>query len=429
LSVLCPFVFSSIDKMDEAKTKRTSLPDAPTMLARLQALGEGSYVQEGLYPQFLKSAGSVTVGAGVALIIELAIYDFTKDGHPKMVGIVGKSREEYVDAICPDPQVAADAKRFIATARSAVQSQAELERGGEATSEHDQAAERYRRDRAFVLERSVKEPPIGGRGDIRSLEGMRRLVGQAVKYSKDQGHTWEYAVITGQPTEFQGGVFGYPAARELLPNAPVHVSLALNDMDFEQGMVVRIANEKEIEGMKFSGARAETLLRHKRLPSRHAVPRKIFAEWQAERDGTNLPTEVSEESKAAAKWWADQLRDGVQHIDAGTDPAVLTARVIAKAVSAAITDISIDTFEKNLARRIEAMEPGFVGKRLSVDYDPDRVLAAAARSAGLGPETPFPWKTSMTITPGKVEAGGPHTGSLLTVFPKAVDSPARVMEL
>jgi hypothetical protein len=251
--------------MDEAKT---TLPDAETIQARLMALDEAPEIQRGLYPKMVKHAGTVTVGRDVAVIVDVAIFRYTVEMPmpAAMEAIIGVNTNKYIDAICPDQQVAADAKAILAQVKEQTQRQTQAERSRDAKE-----AEGYQKDRAFVRERSTRERPIGSWSDIRSLWGMRRLVGQAVKYSKDQGQTWEYAVVTGEQIEFQAGDFGCPAARELLPNAPMHVSFALTDEDFEQGMVVREANQNEIEGITFSGAVAQSLLLQKANQVRHGA--------------------------------------------------------------------------------------------------------------------------------------------------------------
>lgn len=111
-------------------------------------------------------------------------------------------------------------------------------------------------------------------------------------------------------------------------------------------------------------------------------------------------------AKAAAKWWADQLRGGAKLDNGATDPANVMARGLAgmlqKQEASGRTPQSIDLFEAALARRFEAIDGARCwGSIAGVDYHPDRILSEAADEAGINlGMASLPWKTSMHCREG-----------------------------
>lgn len=118
------------------------------------------------------------------------------------------------------------------------------------TGSDDEFEARYRRDREFLRERGRNtEPPRAD--DIRCLEDLDACRGGVVKYTKDQGITWRYALVSPLGPEHLGREFGFSATAELMPNVQVHKNDALTERDFANGMVVRIADLGELEGLEF----------------------------------------------------------------------------------------------------------------------------------------------------------------------------------
>lgn len=113
-------------------------------------------------------------------------------------------------------------------------------------------------------------------------------------------------------------------------------------------------------------------------------------------------------AKAAAKWWADQLRGGAK-LDNGDESrqggmAMMLGLLAQSAERKGRDTGKVDAFEEALARRFEAIDDGkWKFPIAGVDYHPDRHLVEAAEEVGLdlGMASP-PWKTSMYSLAGKV---------------------------
>lgn len=112
--------------------------------------------------------------------------------------------------------------------------------------------EKFALDDAILEERGKKEPPINDY-DIKSTTELSFFRGQVVKYTQDGGKTWHYTKLHNtEPQYYAGGVLGFGADREVLPNTQVHAFSALTAEDFERGMIVRPTKPDEIKGLKFS---------------------------------------------------------------------------------------------------------------------------------------------------------------------------------
>lgn len=136
------------------------------------------------------------------------------------------------------------------------------------------------------------------------------------------------------------------------------------------------------------------------------------------------------QAEAAAKWWADQLRNETPH-QAG-EPAL-------SAMINKVTMMSTNPVEDNQAARFEAKlteliqqsidereanggwYPGYTqAVFLATDYHPDDRLAAAAH-AGLIPHLRLPMKTLMRIEKDVVMVMPGHAAEWVTVWPVASD--------
>jgi hypothetical protein len=119
---------------------------------------------------------------------------------------------------------------------------------------------------------------------------------------------------------------------------------------------------------------------------------------------------------AAAKWWADALRD--PGIDNGeTDPMAIGIALMAKSSIPRPSPEQLEAFRAALEVRLEEMlnaRPedweeakkermhGSIFRCVGVDYGPDEILARAGEDAGFATVTLWPWKTYMWINPGDV---------------------------
>lgn len=123
---------------------------------------------------------------------------------------------------------------------------------------------------------------------------------------------------------------------------------------------------------------------------------------------TDNGTTVYMTAGVAAKWWADQLRNGAR-LDAGDGLGLslegqlrgLLLQVLERKNNG-ITDAVIDAFETALAGIIDAylLENGsYPPMWIAVDQRPDDTLQQAATEVGFpaGSAT-FPWKTEMEVT-------------------------------
>lgn len=95
------------------------LPSKEEMLVGLLKIDDDQHVQSKFYPLLTKRAGEQKVASGLVLVIQLAIRDYT-EGMPAMMGVVMNMRmSEYIDALCPDEEIAAEAKAIFEQANAA----------------------------------------------------------------------------------------------------------------------------------------------------------------------------------------------------------------------------------------------------------------------------------------------------------------------
>lgn len=95
------------------------------------------------------------------------------------------------------------------------------------------------------------------RKNITSLDELAPYVavGRVVKYSMNNGKTWQYAKITdAELCKYRiSGLAspGYGAVNEVMSNG-ISVARALTHHDFERGMIVRLASSSKARGKKWS---------------------------------------------------------------------------------------------------------------------------------------------------------------------------------
>ena len=108
-------------------------------------------------------------------------------------------------------------------------------------------------------------------------------------------------------------------------------------------------------------------------------------------------------NEAAARWWANQLKNpGLGSFNMGDDSnperrEKLEALGLQIALDKKASRKKIDSFEKLLAKEIERRVPTkFDALFLSCKYHPDELLCSIAVHCGVDPDL-FPWNTSMTV--------------------------------
>lgn len=97
-----------------------TLPSQDEMLTRLNEVESIDHVRNGLFPHLLQHAGEEKVAEGVALMIALAIYDYTEGMPPIMSNLLYMGADKYVDALVVDnSEVAEKAKGILQEALNA----------------------------------------------------------------------------------------------------------------------------------------------------------------------------------------------------------------------------------------------------------------------------------------------------------------------
>lgn len=94
------------------------LPQKEEMLDRLLAVDSTEYFENRLYPELTRFAGQERAPSGVVLMLQLAIHNYTQDMSIDM-SIMAKVQlsllmEDFIDALCPDAEIATAAKDFYA---------------------------------------------------------------------------------------------------------------------------------------------------------------------------------------------------------------------------------------------------------------------------------------------------------------------------
>ncbi len=95
------------------------LPSKDEMLQRLLKVDDNNHFQQKFYPKLLQEAGSQKVAMGVVMLLQLAIYDYIEGMPPVMSRVMNMRMPDFIDALCPDEEVAREAKVFFAQAMAA----------------------------------------------------------------------------------------------------------------------------------------------------------------------------------------------------------------------------------------------------------------------------------------------------------------------
>lgn len=101
--------------------KTVTLPKKDEMLRRLLLVNNNSHLQQKFYPLLLEQAGVEKVALGVVMLLQLAIFDYTK-GLPAVIGgTLNMQMPNFIDALCPDEEVAEEARTLLEEAMMAEQ--------------------------------------------------------------------------------------------------------------------------------------------------------------------------------------------------------------------------------------------------------------------------------------------------------------------
>lgn len=130
---------------------------------------------------------------------------------------------------------------------------------------------------------------------------------------------------------------------------------------------------------------------------------------------------------AAAEWWANILREPAK--DESGDPFADVLKNVEARRRPALLEATIEAFTEYLRQAIAAtIEPehwrydnpnwGSGMRGIHNDYQPDRVLQAAAGKAGIDDiYFRMPWKTDMWINPGEVKVARGHGNPIEQIYP------------
>lgn len=89
------------------------LPQKDEMLQRLLAVDSSNHLQQSFYPILLKEAGQSKVAAGVVLLLQLAIYDYSENLPPIMGVLMEMKMNDFIDALVRDEDFAKETKAFF----------------------------------------------------------------------------------------------------------------------------------------------------------------------------------------------------------------------------------------------------------------------------------------------------------------------------
>lgn len=107
--------------MNATEEKTIVLPARDDMLARLIKVNDNAHYQQKLYPLILESAERELNGAGVVMMMQLAIADYTRGMPGMMANLLQLDLKVYIGAIVDDDEVLMDASDFIDTIEAKIQ--------------------------------------------------------------------------------------------------------------------------------------------------------------------------------------------------------------------------------------------------------------------------------------------------------------------
>jgi hypothetical protein len=89
------------------------LPNQEEMFERLMAVDDNPHTVREFYPKLLKYAGQRKVAAGIVMMAELALFDYTKGMPDFMFSVMNMRMPEYIDALTDNKEVATEAKKIL----------------------------------------------------------------------------------------------------------------------------------------------------------------------------------------------------------------------------------------------------------------------------------------------------------------------------
>lgn len=123
---------------------------------------------------------------------------------------------------------------------------------------------------------------------------------------------------------------------------------------------------------------------------------------------------MENEIKAAAKWWADQLRSKPKH-DNGDGFHNALMSLLAERITP-LPESEIQKFQDCLEDVLKKNEYIYC---VSVDYGACGNLASAADAAGINIQDRLPVKTNMWIEPGKVKVSCGYRAPIEVIYEAA----------
>ena len=118
---------------------------------------------------------------------------------------------------------------------------------------------------------------------------------------------------------------------------------------------------------------------------------------------------------AAANWWTEAIHQPQFKTlaDAEKDDGAKIAQMMATISAPKKSAMQLERFRIALADALRRDQPSYV----SVDYNPDLILAEAASEAGFEPSMlAFPWKTSMWLSNGEVRVRHGYGAEVVTIY-------------
>ena len=92
--------------------KTFNLPSKEEMLQRLLKVDDSYHMQERFYPLLTRHGGEQRVAMGVVMMLQLSIHDYTQGMPAMMASLVSMRMNDLIDALCPDAEIATEAKTF-----------------------------------------------------------------------------------------------------------------------------------------------------------------------------------------------------------------------------------------------------------------------------------------------------------------------------
>ena len=148
-----------------------------------------------------------------------------------------------------------------------------------------------------------------------------------------------------------------------------------------------------------------------------------------------MTTIKPEVARAAASWWARQLRDDNPDVDNGDLMQSALGSLNRKNALDGVTPEQVTEFEENLVKTLLDEEIRGMDRYIACDYGPPAILAEAAEDAGIeSVGSVFPWKTGMWIEENRVlvsEGYGADREEIYTTpeWPPATDAVVADLEI